>query len=203
MEESIEGGMVLDALPYIDSANEDYEQYALALIDDEMNNISPMITPKSIPTKFRTPLMKYEFSLTPGMRELDRPDSETRVKTPETENNDDWKRAVEEAKIVYEWERLRSVYLEIDKAGEGNAASIWMQYNHTLDHLKTLWEQALHAQRDRVEEVNHGRQQEQLTAGEDLTLLATDYNTRIQKLITLKEAVANLNQQTREGSKIP
>jgi hypothetical protein len=54
--------VVFDCLPYVESIHEDYEEYALALIEDEMKAIEPLPLKKVPPIRFRTELMRVEYS---------------------------------------------------------------------------------------------------------------------------------------------
>ena len=54
--------VVLDSLPYVEAVHEDYEEYALSLIEEEMKQLEPRPLKKLRPLHFRTPMMKAEYS---------------------------------------------------------------------------------------------------------------------------------------------
>ena len=191
--------VVLDALPYVDPVNEDYEQYALALIEDEMNKIK---APKSIPVppvRFRTELMREEYGQRTCRSEPFQPiDFSSTVSPPKNNKNvEAWKEAVQKARLAYESERLRGILLELDK--EGLSAAQWKQYNALLAASQEFSQKILSEQRETVDEINLRRQQSQQQSGQELRVLTTQYESLVQKLHQLKQAISELEQQVRNA----
>ena len=54
-------GAMLDSLPYVETVHEDYEEYALAVIEEEMKRTAPLPMKKMAPLNFRTPTMQTEY----------------------------------------------------------------------------------------------------------------------------------------------
>jgi hypothetical protein len=132
---------LMDSLPYVDATPEDYEEYAAALIEEEMKTFHPVMnhhhhhsvstTMQQQPVMtltFRTPLMEKEYQrLVDGdgdlnshgeaqarARALTWLDS-THILTPPSKKDrwEEWKRAIQEAKVAYESERVRHMTLEV------------------------------------------------------------------------------------------
>jgi pre-mRNA-splicing factor SPF27 len=207
--------VVLDALPYIDPVNEDYEQYALALIEEEMK-AHPATTSvkKAPPVYFRTELMKQEYqelySSASGDNAADDADGQGPKRRPEQrqraaviepvsppaagQDPEAWKQAVQTARIAYEAERIRSDLLELEKDGLGSSVQMWKVYNEILSQSQGVLQQALSTQRQSVEDINLGRQQDQQQSGRKLEVLTTQYHELVHKLFQLKQAVAEMEQ---------
>jgi pre-mRNA-splicing factor SPF27 len=209
--------VVFDALPYIDAVNEDYEQYALALIEEEMK-AHPATTSvkKAPPVHFRTELMKQEYQelyssasndndndndKTDTGEQKRRPEQRQRTVvvapvSPPAEGQDPeaWKQAVQTARIAYEAERIRSDLLELEKDGLGSSAQMWKVYNELLSQSQGVLQQALSTQRQLVEDINLSRQQDQQQSGRKLEVLTTQYDELVHKLFQLKQAVAETEQ---------
>jgi Breast carcinoma amplified sequence 2 (BCAS2) len=228
----------LDSLPYIDPVmSDDYEQYALALVEDEMNQrAAPAQAPAETPmlmrpaVNCRTDLMKmaYEQARINSSSNNSNSNNNTRINdlqpvassptttartavsaAPPKDKAWDataWQEAVRRAKIAYEAERLRGVGLQVDHKSDlaagviggasSSSSSMWKQYNAMLDQEKHWMDQALAAQRNRVEEINYERQREQQESGaRQLLVLSTEYETSLQRLYQLKCAIYDLQQQ--------
>jgi pre-mRNA-splicing factor SPF27 len=211
-----ERNVVFDALPYIDPVNEDYEQYALALIEEEMK-AHPATTSvkKAPPVHFRTELMKQEYQElyssasasgdtgdgADGQGPKRRPEPRQRAAvvapvSPPAAGQDPeaWKQAVQTARIAYEAERIRSDLLELEKDGLGSSAQMWKVYNELLSQSQGVLQQALSTQRQSVEDINLSRQQDQQQSGRKLEVLTTQYHELVHKLFQLKQAVAEMEQ---------
>jgi pre-mRNA-splicing factor SPF27 len=211
-----ETNVVFDALPYIDPVNEDYEQYALALIEEEMK-AHPATTSvkKAPPVHFRTELMKQEYqelysSASASGDNADNADGQGPKRRPEPrqraavvapvsppaagQDPEAWKQAVQTARIAYEAERIRSDLLELEKDGLGSSAQMWKVYNELLSQSQGVLQQALSTQRQSVEDINLSRQQDQQQSGRKLEVLTTQYHELVHKLFQLKQAVAEMEQ---------
>jgi len=191
--------VVLDALPYVDPVNEDYEQYAIALVEEEMKKLP---APKSIPVppiKFRTELMKGEYKQRTNRSGTFQPiDFSSTLSAPENGKDvEAWKEAARNARVAYETERLRGILLELDK--EGLSAAQWKQYNTLLAKCQEFLQKLLSEQRETVREVNLSRQQSQQQSGQELQVLTTQYGSLVQKLYQLKQAIYELEQQVRNA----
>jgi pre-mRNA-splicing factor SPF27 len=201
-----ETNVVLDALPYIDPVNEDYEQYAMALIEEEMKaQPSTTSVKKAPPVNFRTELMKQEYQELYSSASGDNDDGQKRrpeqrqraaviepVSPPAGQDPEAWKQAVQTARIAYEAERIRSDLLELEKDGLGSSAQMWKVYNELLSQSQGVLQQALSTQRQSVEDINHCRQQDQQQSGRKLEVLTTQYHELVHKLFQLKQAVAEM-----------
>jgi hypothetical protein len=200
-----EANVVLDALPYIDPVHEEYEQYALALIEEEMKAHPATTSVKAVPpVNFRSELMKQEYqelsaSATDADGQERRPEQRQRAAvvepvSPSGQDPEAWKQAVRRARIAYEAERIRSDLLELEKDGLGSSAQMWKVYNELLSQSQGVLEQALSTQRQSVEDINLSRQQDQQQSGRQLDVLTTQYHELVHKLFQLKQAVAEMEQ---------
>ena len=202
--------MMLDALPYIDPVNEDYEQYALALIEAEMKQTRtapqhPLLADK--PLNLRTQIMKDSME----RQQQDRGKLETTtfpdrvvVPPPDDDNNSvqAWTHAAQQARIAYESERLRAVQLEVDKE---ESSSQWQRHLRTVVQPQhEAVQQQLRAQRQIVEEINHARQTEQQEVyGRQLQVLTAQYEELVQRQMQLKLAVARLEEEVGQEPQPP
>lgn len=194
--------VILDALPYIDPVHEEYEQYALALIEEEMKAHPATAVKKVKAVNCRTEVMSKEYqeqSASGGS--LERPalhnNNSSAVSAPQgaaAKDPDAWKQAVQEARIAYESERIRSVLLELEKGGVGSSLQNWKAYNELLAKSQELFQQALETQQRSVEDLNHGRQKNQQESGRQLEVLTRKYQELLHKLFQLKRAVAEMEQ---------
>jgi hypothetical protein len=206
--------VVLDALPYVDPVHEDYEQYALALIEEEMKAQPATTSVKAVPAvNFRTELMKQEYqelsASVSGDNGADgqgqRPERRQRAAVVEAvsppaagQDPEAWKQAVRTARIAYEAERIRSDLLELEKDGLGSSAQMWKVYNELLSQSQGVLQQALSTQRQSVEDINLSRQQDQQQSGRKLEVLTTQYHELVHKLFQLKQAVAEMEQDVQQ-----
>mmetsp|Transcript_20042 Transcript_20042/g.29724 ORF Transcript_20042/g.29724 Transcript_20042/m.29724 type:complete len:215 (+) Transcript_20042:130-774(+) len=184
------GGLVLDALPYIDTVQEDYEQYALSMIEDEMKKIKPPKV-KSLPQlNFKSDLLKNDFKI------LSQKDSNrvlklnSRAEEPSENTTEAWKKAVADARAEYETERQRSVVLEIEKSEASTQQ--WKLYMGLLDSLQQQTKQQVEQGSNTVDQINARRQEHQEKVGQSLHVLTTQYQSKIQKRFQLQVALRDL-----------
>jgi hypothetical protein len=71
---------------------------------------------------------------------------------------------------------------------------MWKVYNEILSQSQGVLQQALSTQRQSVEDINLGRQQDQQQSGRKLEVLTTQYHELVHKLFQLKQAVAEMEQ---------
>lgn len=171
--------VVLDSLPYIERIHNDYEEYALALIEEEMNQqiqIRSDLTKPMEPIKFRTLLMEKEYK-TLIKKGGDGGGADTEFVVPRSQQDgggssffappkiarpssiEEWtSHAIPTAKQRYEAERIRSIVLEAQK--ECSVAD-WKMYNTALDGIKNSLQAYLQTTTENVEEINYQRQKVQ------------------------------------------
>lgn len=207
--------VVLDSLPYVETVHEDYEEYALALIEEEMKTIAPSkitaLMLKTKPVQFRTPVMKTEFEAL-ELVVVDEASGEQRVVNPQrtTTNSsssfqpskiarpttlDEWQssQALSQLKARLEAERLRGLVLEAEKE---EAVQNWKDYNASLDFLKAVWARNLQERSEAVEEVNFQRQQAQTqNLGPEIERLHHEYQQALYRRNQLEHAIAALQRQ--------
>jgi len=200
--------VVLDSLPYIDPVNEDYEQYALALIEAEMHQTPAPRHPllKERPLNVHSEVLKDAITRM-GQEEGGAAATSSTTsaaliskRTATAPTNDSvqaWEEAFREARIAYESERLRALQLEVDKE---ESSQLWKNFNQTvLQPRHDEMQQQLTAQRQAVEEINHARQKEQTEVyGRQLQVFTTQYSELIVQQRQLKEAVAQLEAEVEE-----
>lgn len=193
---------LMDSLPYVENVHEDYEEYALALIEEEMKAIEPRSFQKIPPLNFRTSMMQTEYNTlvvmegdgTMAFRE--RPKKAclayqpSKITKPSDMASEAGKTALSRIKSQYEAERIRSMVLEVEKQ-EGVA--IWKDYIAHLDRLGSAWAQSLKQQMDAVEEINFRREQAQTQqVGPEIERLSQKYEQALYRRNQLEYAIEGL-----------
>lgn len=198
---------ILDALPYIDPVSEDYEQYALSLIEDEMKRlparrkISNANGDSSVSCRNSAAVHEADErvpkigtkSMAPA---LSRTTSEIAA-PPESDDAQAWRDVVNRARVAYESECLRGIQLEVEKEdGPASSAALWKKYNQSvLEEQHASLQYLLQQQQKTVEEINYCRQQDQQERfGRQLQVLTLQYEELIQKQFHLKQAIADLEE---------
>ena len=195
----------MDSLPYVDAVQDDYERYALSLIEDEMKVTLRQPRRSDLetlpPIHYRTPAMKHEyqrFSSSDGKAAPLQIQSNNNkaIDPPEGENVQAWRTAVQQARVGYESERARSMALEVKK--DAGAALLWKGFNGSLDQDAAAIRAALAAQRQTVEQINLQRSEDQQTAGKQLHILTTQYQTALERRFQLQQATVKLEQEIQQ-----
>jgi Breast carcinoma amplified sequence 2 (BCAS2) len=187
---------LMDSLPYIDGTHEDYEEYAAALIEEEMKTFPPAPLPKQQhPIKFRTPLMEHEYHqrlIDDGQNHPPLTFWNGPAAPPSSEDASEkaWQAAVQAAKVQYEGERARSMTLDVKK--DSGAALLWKGFNGTMDLQLQAAQKALHQQRQLVEQINLQRSIDQQKAGKELQLLTARYQIALERRFRLEQATTAL-----------
>ena len=194
-------GIVLDSLPYVEEVHEDYEEYALALIDEEMKAITPRPLKKIPPLRFRTSTMKNEYETlvkTDGETALFMPRSKVQLqlfqpaKIVKPTTIEQWEKssAISQIKSRYESERIRGLVLEAKKEEE---VINWKDYIADLDDLEAFWKNLLQKQHEAVEEINFQRERAQTQqVGPELDRLNEDYQQVLYRRNQLEHAIEGL-----------
>jgi hypothetical protein len=187
--------VVLDSLPYVDEVHEDYEQYALALIEEEMKRIHPPKGKSLPPLKLHSEMLQNDYkNLSQNPDQIPELDFDNRAKEPSESTVEAWRGAVKEARAEYEAERQRSTIMEIEKTEASTQQ--WKLYNGTLlESIQKKTLQEMEAQRDSVDRINAERQQQQEAVGQTLHLLNAQWHGAIQKRSQLQVAIQNLEQE--------
>lgn len=213
VQEVLSRDAYMDSLPYVDAVQDDYEQYALSLIEDEMK--AAINKPRQSregsnleevpPITFRTPAMEHEYQTRFIGNSDNAEDSHTAVRSlqirtkidpPEGENVQAWRDAVVQARVGYESERARSMALEVKK--DAGAALLWKGFNGSLDQDAAAMQSALAAQRQTVEQINLQRSEDQQKAGKQLHILTTQYQTALERRFQLQQATATLEHEIQQ-----
>lgn len=185
--------MVLDSLPYVEGVHEDYEEYALAMIEEEMKHFKPRSLKKMPTLQFRTPLMQQEYeTLIVDNQYIPRPERSFQpLKIARPTTLDEWKTtAIPQAKSRFEAERIRSLALEAEKE---EAILTWKDHIVSLEHLQAQSSTALEKKRAQVEEINYQRQQtQQNQLGPQLEQLNQEYQQALYRRNQLEHAIAGL-----------
>lgn len=194
--------VLLDSLPYVETVHEDYEEYALAMIEEEMKAIAPRPLKKMAPINFRTPAMKTEYeTLVVDGQVRDRPKEQLEVFQPsKITKPKKWKAddeasadALAQIKSRYEAERIRSLVLEVEKQ-EGVAS--WKEYTTSLDESAAFWAKLVQKEVEAVEEINFRRQQSQTQqVGPELERLNQEYQQALYKRNQLEHAIEGLRRK--------
>lgn len=198
----VDNGTMMDSLPYVDAVHEDYEQYALALIEEEMKIIQPPKLPMIPDVKFRTKSMEQEYR---RLVEADdgKPTTESSIRVQLEEDTklikpdekctdvETWRKAVQKAKAQYEAERIRSINIEIKK-DDTIVSNLWKLFNTSLDTDLITLQKSLSQQKEIVEQINFQRNQEQQNDGKQLHILTMKYQQAIERKFHLQQAIKNL-----------
>eukprot|EP00536_Pseudo-nitzschia_multiseries_P011006 jgi/Psemu1/204748/e_gw1.355.58.1 len=189
---------LMDSLPYVETVHEDYEEYALALIEEEMKAIAPRPMKKIFPMNFRTPAMRSEYNTLVVMEENNNAQgdgSSTRIVKPTT--TEGWADAgdvLSRMKSRFEAERIRGMILEVEKE-EGVAN--WKDFNAKLDEQGAFWTKMLKEQMDAVEEINFRRQQAQTQqVGPEIDRLTQEYEQALYRRNQLEYAIEGIKRET-------
>ena len=209
---------LMDSLPYVETVHEDYEEYALALIEEEMKAIVSRPMKKNIPMNFRTPTMKTEYNTlvvmegnaeggdAPALVFRDRSKEQSQefqhAKIVKPTTTEEWTKtavdgggdALSQIKARFEAERIRSLVLEVEKE-EGVAN--WKEYNARLDDLGVFWTKSLKQQMDAVEEINFRRQQAQTQqVGPEINRLNEEYEQALYRRNQLEYTIEGIKRET-------
>jgi hypothetical protein len=169
----------MDSLPYIDRPNdEEYESYALALIQEEMGLRQGRKPPPPIPAG-------------PELRPVGNPLSEQKLAPlSDASSLNDHTIALQRAKRNYESERLRQLQLSVANEVE------WKDYtDHVAMNSAGPVAAAAAAQQRIVDELNHGRKtfQEQVLLPQ-LVTAERQYQDLVEKNLQLRSAIATVQQ---------
>jgi hypothetical protein len=184
-------GAMLDSLPYVETVHEDYEEYALAVIEEEMKVIVPRAMKKMAPLTFRTPTMQteYETLVVKGKAEdgdsvsddnnspavsfvrarpkeqlqLFQPKKITKPSTIEEWKDNDNKTSGGDVALSQIKSRYEAERIRglILEVEKEEGVAIWKDYNASLDESATFWTKLLKQEVEAVEEINFRRQQAQ------------------------------------------
>ena len=206
MESTSPSGVILDSLPYVETVHEDYEEYALALIEEEMKAIAPRPLKKMAPLNFRTPTMKVEYNtlvveegenahVRPRPKEQIQQFQPTKITKPKEfkDNDKATADALSRIKSRYEAERIRGLILEVEKE-EGVAS--WKDYTASLDESAAFWTKLVQQEVEAVEEINFRRQQAQTQqVGPEIDRLNQEYQKALYRRNQLEHAIEGLRRK--------
>jgi len=191
--------VVLDGLPYVEDTHEDYEQYALSLIEQDMQStLSPPKLPAAPDLHLRTSLMRTSYQELDQGGKSDGDDtiewnmSNEFVGKPSSDNPDEWREAVEKARVAYETERLRGEALSVDKSG---SSEVWKAHVEDKTHNMEALSAQTTRQRQQVEEINLARSQQQSAAGQELRILEQKHSDALKKRWHLSKAIQALERE--------
>jgi hypothetical protein len=187
----------LDSLPYVDPVNEDYESYALSLVEEEMQK-GKSRRPRPIdPIRMRSEILETEYQQRTQRQGPLQP-------LPEFESDgslsevQQLQEAVKRARVAYETERLRGVLLGVEK---DESSDIWKQYiEQSLNQQHAVLSNRLEEQRSLVDNVNVTRKSEQEAMGNELGRGMRQYQELISKRIQLQKAIQVLEEEIRSLS---
>lgn len=211
---------MIDSLPYVDYNDENFESYALSLVDEEMSRMpnphynKTIGAPSSISEHFKkkAPILSSEYeALVSRNGNIKRPPHSSSgvgedvvVVEPPVKSllNDEhaWKKSIRKAKIELEYKRLELMNLEISQISDSNQ-KMWRQ--HVLSLQKTLdaMVEKVKAQQLEVDVINTRRKENQEKfANEVLYPSATDYQELIRHIQDYSILKGQLESQIKELS---
>eukprot|EP00591_Stephanopyxis_turris_P009004 CAMPEP_0195528538 /NCGR_PEP_ID=MMETSP0794_2-20130614/30719_1 /TAXON_ID=515487 /ORGANISM="Stephanopyxis turris, Strain CCMP 815" /LENGTH=259 /DNA_ID=CAMNT_0040659693 /DNA_START=93 /DNA_END=872 /DNA_ORIENTATION=+ len=189
---------IIDSLPYVDYFPEDYEAYALSLIEEEMKSLPPPDTKRRLghltynPEPHLPPLTKLEYENLVSRNGQPRPPSdrvklETQPPRPPTgalaKEDHAWKASIRSAKIDLERQRSRMVNLELQQNFETGQ---WKLHVALLDDQAKAMEETVGMQRMVVDRINAERKSAQDKAAPKLHGLVRKWD----ELVTKNERLA-------------
>ena len=186
----------LDALPYIDPTDEDYEATALSLIEEEMQHIPVRRVEELRPIKSTTSLMASEYDM--RTRRDGPPEAlPSRKHSSELPDSRDLlQEAVKRSRVAYEKERLRETQLTAEKL---ESSTLWTNHVALLNQQYAVLQERLELQRSLVEQINLLRQQEQERFGRDLDRGTRQFQEFVSKRLALQEAIAQLEEELKHN----
>lgn len=203
--EQIDDAPSLDALPYVDVVHEEYEQYALALIEEEMKQIDPQSSSaaklaSNEPVNFRSSAIMetaYQKHMNSGQNgDEDIPFVSNYMDcftSPPNETEKDvsvWQEAVNKARIAYETERLRALTLQVEKEESTENYKDYLEMQTAMQSI--LQQQVLEPAKQNVERLNYERQQHQQEHVQpQLERLSAQYQELLSKHHQLSNAIRN------------
>lgn len=181
--------VVLDGLPYVETVDEDYEAYALSLIEEEMAKISPRSMQELPPLKL-SEMGQQQYDAVASGEEITRFQPQE-VSTPsDMDDVEAWEHSVQHARAAYEAERLRKMILDLES---DHGAHQWKHYtSNVLENLSSALQQNYSSQREVVDEINVQRQKQQQPTGQTLQVLRNQWHELIQKKHALAMATLQL-----------
>jgi hypothetical protein len=190
---------VIDSLPYVDVVHEDYEQYALSLVEEEMKTLKPPKVARLPPTNLKSKLLQNDYeTLSKNPNQPPELELSNRAKEPSKSTVEAWRQAVQEARAEYEGERERSVVLEIEKSDASTYQ--WKHYGTMLESIHKDGQTRMTTEKDAVDLINAERQKHQEKAGQSLYLLSSQFQGAVQKRFQLLAAVQNLKESLRTSN---
>ena len=213
--------VLFDSLPYIDYQDADYEEYALSLIEHEMNYSEDTAT-SSVPTVHaksslaikvksedeilsRAPLLKIRYMELAQTRRngMDPPVLPSRVNTARTvahgandeEMGDALLTELNTAKVLLEEERGRLMNLELQASLDGEA---WKIYNQgILEQGLAILKEKLGEQRVVIDQINAKRKYMQEAAIPKFQVLNKKWESLVDKRFRLLSATAALDNEVK------
>ena len=200
--------MLLDALPYIDDFPEDYESYALSLIDEEMKSMEPTqhLSPSPIASEPRLlkPLSRLEYQRLVARDGQPRPASESfrsrgsgplqPPAQPLIHDEHAWKMCLRSAKIEFESQRSRQLNLELQQYYEPDQ---WRLYALQLSKQEERMNKRSEQQQLSVDTLNIQRKDMQEKGANKLKRLSQQFNELIQRNHRLQSATLDLEQEVK------
>lgn len=190
----------LDALPYVDDMPEEYEHYALALIEEEMtkSQSEPFMSLAGVTRMKRLPPVSFRSSELMQHQYNQCPEPDKHVQTPSIFSElphigetdlDKWGNRVSRARVEYELERMRSLILNTQKDEQ---STLWKDWNTVRQLVLERWLQTQQMEQLEVEEINHGRRSEQLRHKEHLQVANAKYHELVHKVHRLRQVTAEM-----------
>ena len=204
--------VLLDSLPYIDYFPEDYESYALSLIEEEMKSTKPKsnylshLPPYTAEPRLLGPLSQLEYQNLVAREGQPRPVSEQihivlakyaasqPPAGPLLNDEHAWKLSLRSAKIEFEKQRSRQLNLELQQYYESDQ---WRLHTSTLTEREERMKKVVEEQQMRVDAINNKRKDMQEGAASKLARLTQRYHELIQRNHRLQHATVELEQDVK------
>ena len=199
--------VLLDSLPYIDYFPDDYEAYALSLIEEEMKSMEPKsnylshLPPYTAEPRLLASLSRSDYQNLVARNGQPRPTSEqiqialakqATIQPPaKSLLNDDhgWKLSLRSAKIEFERQRSRQLNLELQQYYESDQ---WRLHTSKLGEEEEKMKHIVEQQQLRVDTINNKRKDLQEGAATKLERLTQQRHESIQRNHRLQRATAEI-----------
>lgn len=202
----------VDSLPYIDYLDQDYEAYALSLVEEEMKTSNPSSThlahlkdlgEKPIFRNAPASKIEYESLLSregqsfPASKQMDFHllDNIEEPVGPLVNDEHAWKESLRCAKIELERAMRINTNLEIQQAFEGGQ---WRLYNASLEMFAKELSQELQLQKRQVDEINAKRAEIQEAIAPKLQNLNRKWGDLAVENLKLATATSTLDAEVKD-----
>lgn len=197
-----QSSVIWDALPYVDAVQDDYEQYATALIQEELDQsrnrhtvpeLKPVTRSAALAQAIEDRGQETEANDTTICNFSSRYDLK---RPPDKAPAAEWKRAVRRLRTAYEVERQRSLALQVLKPETNQVIRQHKNHSSAMAGFLSQDQEVLASKRHETDAINRQRlESQQLIHDKQLHRLELQYHQLVQKQVHLRTAVQELEKE--------